>query len=286
MYKEFYGLRENPFNLTPDPDFLYLGKVHKKAMAYLTYGLEARKGFIQFTGEIGSGKTTLLKTLLMKNRSKIKSASIVNTKATFEELFRMILYQFSVIELEEVYSKEVLLSKFYDYLVEQAKQNYPVVIIFDEAQNIEMSVLEEIRMLSNLETEKQTLVQMIFVGQPELRETFLLPKFKQLKQRISVAYHIYPLSKDDTGAYINHRLKIAGAKNGSIFTQCACDEVYSYSNGIPRLINTACDATLLAGYVDERKTLDEKFVKEVIGELIEDMGCNTKQDESLSLITT
>jgi putative secretion ATPase (PEP-CTERM system associated) len=285
MYKEFFGLRENPFNLTPDPDFLYLGKVHRKAMAYLTYGLEARKGFIQFTGEIGSGKTTLLKTLLMKNRSKIKSAFIVNTKATFEQLFRMILYQLSVIELEEVYSKEVLLSKFYDYLVEQAKQNYPVVIIFDEAQNIEMSVLEEIRMLSNLETEKQTLVQMIFVGQPELRETLLLPKFKQLKQRISVAYHIYPLSKDDTGAYINHRLKIAGANNGSIFTQCACDEVYSYSTGVPRLINTACDATLLAGYVEERKILDEKFVKEVIGELIEDMGGNTKQDKSISLIT-
>ncbi len=285
MYKEFCGLRENPFNLTPDPDFLYLGKVHRKAMAYLTYGLEARKGFIQFTGEIGSGKTTLLKTLLMKNRSKIRSAFIVNTKATFEQLFRMILYQFGVIELEAMYSKEVLLSKFADYLVEQAKQNYPVVIIFDEAQNIEMSVLEEIRMLSNLETEKQTLVQMIFVGQPELRETFLLPKFKQLKQRISVAYHIYPLSKDDTWAYINHRLKIAGAKSGSIFTQCACDEVYSYSNGVPRLINTACDATLLAGYVDEKKTLDEKFVKEVIGELIEDMGGNTKQDESIALIT-
>ena len=285
MYKEFYGLSENPFNLTPDPDFLYLGKVHKKAMAYLTYGLEARKGFIQFTGEIGSGKTTLLKTLLMRNRNKIKSAFIVNPKATFEQLFRMILHQFSVIELEEVYSKEVLLSKFYDYLVEQAKQNYPVVIILDEAQNIEMSVLEEIRMLSNLETEKQTLVQMIFVGQPELRGTFLLPKFKQLKQRISVAYHIYPLSKDDTGAYINHRLKIAGAKYGSIFTQCACDEVYSYSNGVPRLINTACDATLLAGYVEERKTLDEEFVKEVIGELIEDMGGITKQDEYISLIT-
>ncbi len=286
MYKEFFGLRENPFNLTPDPDFLYLGKVHRKAMAYLTYGLEARKGFIQFTGEIGSGKTTLLKTLLMRNRSKIRSAFIVNTKATFEQLFRMILYQFSVIELEAMYSKEVLLSKFSDYLVEQAKQNYPVVIIFDEAQNIEMSVLEEIRMLSNLETEKQTLVQMIFVGQPELRETFLLPKFKQLKQRISVAYHIYPLSKEDTGAYINHRLKIAGAENGSIFTQCACDEVYAYSNGVPRLINTACDATLLAGYVDERKTLDEKFVKEVIGELIEDMGGNARQDKSISLITT
>jgi general secretion pathway protein A len=272
MYKQFYGLKENPFNLTPDPDFLYLGKVHQKALAYLTYGLEARKGFIQLTGEIGSGKTTLLKTLLMRNRNKIKSSFIVNPKATFEQLFRMILYQFSVIELEAEYSKDVLLNKFYNYLVEQSKLNCPVVIIFDEAQNIEISVLEEIRMLSNLETEKQKLVQIIFVGQPELRETFLLPKFKQLKQRISVAFHINPLSKDDAEAYINHRLKIAGANNGSIFTKRACDEVYSYSNGIPRLINVACDATLLAGYVEEKRILDENVVKEVINELIEDLG--------------
>lgn len=282
MYKKFYGLRENPFNLTPDPDFLYLSKVHQKAMAYLTYGLESGKGFVQLTGDIGSGKTTLLKTLLMRNRNKIKSAFIVNPRASFEQLFRMILYQFSVIELESEYPKDVLLGKFYDYLTEQSKQNCPVAIIFDEAQNIDTSVLEEIRMLSNLETEKIKLLQMIFVGQPELREIFLLPKFRQLKQRISVAYHITPLGREDTEAYINHRLKVAGADDRSIFTRCACDEIYSYSNGVPRLINIACDATLLAGYVEEKKVLDENIVKEVINELIEDLGYNTKQDEYLS----
>jgi general secretion pathway protein A len=282
MYKKFYGLRENPFNLTPDPDFLYLSKVHQKAMAYLTYGLESGKGFVQLTGDIGSGKTTLLKTLLMRNRNKIKSAFIVNPKASFEQLFRMILYQFSVIELESEYPKDVLLGKFYDYLTEQSKQNCPVAIIFDEAQNIDTSVLEEIRMLSNLETEKIKLLQMIFVGQPELREIFLLPKFRQLKQRISVAYHINPLGREDTEAYINHRLKVAGAGDRSIFTRCACDEIYAYSNGVPRLINIACDATLLAGYVEEKKVLDEIIVKEVINELIEDLGYNTKQDEFLS----
>ncbi|MEK6765747.1 MAG: AAA family ATPase [Planctomycetota bacterium] len=282
MYKKFYGLRENPFNLTPDPDFLYLSKVHQKAMAYLTYGLESGKGFVQLTGDIGSGKTTLLKTLLMRNRNKIKSAFIVNPRASFEQLFRMILYQFSVIELESEYPKDVLLGKFYDYLTEQSKQNCPVAIIFDEAQNIDTTVLEEIRMLSNLETEKIKLLQMIFVGQPELREIFLLPKFRQLKQRISVAYHITPLGREDTEAYINHRLKVAGADDRSIFTRCACDEIYSYSNGVPRLINIACDATLLAGYVEEKKVLDENIVKEVINELIEDLGYNTKQDEYLS----
>lgn len=285
MYKKFYGLKENPFNLTPDPDFVFLGRIHKKALAYLTYGLDAGKGFVQLTGEIGSGKTTLLKTLLMNNRNKIKSAFIVNPKATFEQLFRMILYQFSIIELESAYSKEVLLSKFHSFLIEQAKQNCPVVIIFDEAQNLDKSVLEEIRMLSNLETGKQKLVQMIFVGQPELREIFLLPELKQLKQRISVAFHVSPLDRDDTTAYINHRMEIAGSENGSIFTQCACEEVYTYSSGIPRLINIACDAALLAGYVEERKIIDEKIIKEVINELIEDLGNNTKQGEVTSAAT-
>ncbi len=282
MYKTYYDLKENPFSLTPDPDFLYLGKVHQKALAYLTYGLEARKGFVQLTGEIGSGKTTLLKTLLKRNRNKVKSAFIVNPKATFEQLFRMILHQFSVIELEADYPKDVLLGKFYNFLMEQSKQNCPVVVIFDEAQNIDISVLEEIRMLSNLETEKITLLQMVFVGQPELRDILLLPKFKQLKQRISVAYHIVPLGRDDTEAYINHRLNVAGAHDRTIFTKCACDEIYSYSRGVPRLINVICDATLLAGFVDEKEVLDEGIVKEVIHELVEDLGHNTKQNEYLS----
>ncbi len=282
MYKKFYGLKENPFSMTPDPDFLYLGKIHKKALAYLTYGLEAKKGFVQLTGEIGSGKTTLLKTLLMRNKNKIKSAFIVNPKATFEQLFRMILHQFSVIGLESNYTKDVLLGKFYNFLMDQLKQNCPVVVIFDEAQNLDVSVLEEIRMLSNLETEKKTLLQMVFVGQPELRDTFLLPKFKQLKQRISVAYHIVPLGRDDTEAYINHRLKVAGAHDRTIFTKCASEEIYSYSKGVPRLINVVCDATLLAGYVDEKDVLDGNVVKEVLRELIEDLGHNVKQDEYLS----
>lgn len=270
MYEEFYGLRETPFNLTPDPDFLYLSKSHQKAMAYLKYGLETKKGIIQLTGEIGTGKTTILKSILVKNRNKIKSAFIVNPKATFEQLFRMILHQLSIIELEANDSKDVLLNKFHNYLKAQAKQNCPVVVVFDEAQNIGIPVLEELRMLSNLETEKQKLVQIVFVGQPELREIFLLPKFRQLKQRISVACHLGPLSREDTENYINHRLKVAGANGTPMFTGHACDAIYLYSNGVPRLINIACDATLLAGYVEEIKELDESIVKEVISGLMED----------------
>ncbi|MGR3317144.1 MAG: ExeA family protein [Candidatus Anammoxibacter sp.] len=268
MYKEFYSLKENPFNLTPDPDFLYLSNMHKKAIAHITYGLETRKGIVQVTGEVGSGKTTILKSVMSKNINKIRSAYIVDPKVTFEQLFRMILRQFSIIELESNDSKDVLLSKFYDYLKEQLKQNYLVVVVVDEAQNIDKFALEELRMLSNLETEKEKLVQIVFVGQPELRDIFSLQRFRQLKQRISVVCHLTALNREDTEAYINHRLNVAGSNGSQLFTQCACNEIYDYSNGIPRLINIACDAALLSGYVEEKKTIDEHLVKEVISELM------------------
>jgi general secretion pathway protein A len=214
MYKEFYNLQENPFNLTPDPDFLFFSKAHQKAMAYLTYGLETRKGIIQLTGEIGSGKTTILRSILVKKKNKLKSSFIVNPHATFEQLLRMTLHELSVIDAEVKDPKDVLLHKFHNYLKEQLKQNLPVVLVFDEAQNIEVPVLEELRMLPNLETEKQKLVQIVFVGQPELREIFSLPNLRQLKQRIAVACHLTALNREDTEGYINHRLKVAGA-NGS-----------------------------------------------------------------------
>ena len=264
MYKDFFGLNENPFNLTPDPDFLFLSKEHKKAMAYLTYGLESKKGIVQLTGEIGSGKTTILRSIIQKNKNKIKCAYILNPKATFEQLFRTILNQFSVIDLDSVDTIDVLFAKFEKYLYEQLKLQFPVLIVIDEAQNIELPVLEEIRMLSNFETEKEKLVQIVFVGQPELREIFALQKFKQLKQRISVACHLTALRQPDISEYIRHRLNVAGADNPEIFTPEACNELYAYTNGIPRLINVVCDAAMLAGYVEERKVLDKHIVRNVI----------------------
>ncbi len=271
MYKEFYKLQENPFDLTPDPAFLYFSKAHQKAMAYLTYGLETRKGIIQLTGEIGSGKTTILRAILAKKKNKLKSSFIVNPHATFEQLLRMILHQLSVIDAEVKDTKDVLLSKFHNYLKDQMKQDFPVVLIFDEAQNIEVPVLEELRMLSNLETVKQKLVQIVFVGQPELREIFSLPGLRQLKQRIAVACHLTALSREDVEEYINHRLRVAGANGSPVFTHQACDEIYTYSHGIPRLINTVCDAALLAGYVEEKKTMDEEILIDVISGLEEDL---------------
>ena len=269
MYKNFYGLKENPFNLTPDPDFLYLSKEHQKAMAYLTYGLETKKGIIQLTGEIGSGKTTILKSILNKNVGKVKSAYILNPKATFEQILRIILSQFSIVEPDSNDPKDLLLNKFENFLIEQHKQHFPVIIIIDEAQNIEMPVLEELRMLSNIETEKEKLVQIVFVGQPELRKIFSLQGFKQLRQRISVACHLTTLGRDDTEAYITHRLNVAGYNGTSMFDKSAINEIYSYSKGIPRLINIACDASMLAGYVEEKKILDEEIVKGVLNGLME-----------------
>lgn len=271
MYKQFYGLKEQPFKLTPDPEFLYLSPVHKKALLYLTYGLETKKGFIQLTGEIGSGKTTIIRSLLKNLHKEVKTAYVVNPKLTFDELFRTVLSQLSVVTPDSAESKDRLLGKFLDYLTCQAKKGCPVVIILDEAQNIDPSVLEEIRLLSNLETDKEKLLQIVFVGQPELKDIFSRPELKQLKQRISTAVHIEPLNRTEMERYINHRMNVAGANSGINFEKKAYDEIYLYSNGIPRLINIACDATLLAGYVQEKKIFDGAMVKEVISELTADV---------------
>ncbi|HHT9125428.1 MAG TPA: ExeA family protein [Candidatus Brocadiia bacterium] len=279
MYTQFYGFKEYPFKLTPDPDFLYLSPVHKKALLYLTYGLETKKGFIQLTGEVGSGKTTIIRSLLKNLHKEVKTAYIVNPKLTFDELFRTILSQFSIIASDSAESKDRLLDKFYQYLIGQAKNECPVVIILDEAQDIEPSVLEEIRLLSNLETDKEKLVQIIFVGQPELRHIFSRPELRQLKQRISLAVHIEPLTRTEIERYINHRLTVASANGSVVFEKRACDEIYQYSKGIPRLINIACDATLLAGYVKEKKVLDGATAKEAILEL-------TTNDEKQATVHT
>lgn len=270
MYKQFYGLKEHPFKLTPDPDFLYPSPVHKKALLYLTYGLETKKGFTRLTGEVGSGKTTVIRSMLKNLHKEVKAAYIVNPKLSFLELFRTILSQLSVTTPDSQETKDVMLDKFYKYLTTQAKEGNPVVIIIDEAQNMELTLLEEIRLLSNFETEKEKLLQIIFVGQPELRDIFALPELRQLKQRISTSVHIEPLDRVETGRYINHRMMVAGASSSEIFGKKACDKIYQYSKGIPRLINIACDAALVAGYIKGKETLDGAIAKEAILELTAD----------------
>lgn len=272
MYESFYGLTEKPFSLTPDPDFLFMSGSHKKALAYLKYGIETKEGFIQLSGEIGSGKTTLLRSLLRGLDRDIKSVYIVNPRGTFRQILRTVLDQLNVVPFRLEYSKERLLDKFYEFLKEQETLNHPIVLIFDEAQNLDVMTLEELRMLSNYESDKEKLIQIILVGQPELREKLDRPELAQLRQRISVRCHLGPLTKEETSQYIQHRLSVAGSNGTVRFSPEACELVQQFSRGIPRLINVACNSILLAGYVEEKKVLSEELTRRVLSELQSDDG--------------
>jgi len=270
MYEKFYGFTEKPFNLTPDPDFFFLSSVHKRALDHLVYGLESGMGFIQVTGEIGSGKTTLIKCLLRQLSREVKVAYVIHSKGTFVQILRMILEDLEVVTADQKLGKEALLSRLRDYLAEQARYHNSVVVIIDEAQNLQLEVLEELRMLSNFETAKAKLLQIALVGQPELRDLLRRPELEQLRQRITVRFHIYPLSEQETRSYIRHRLNVAGSNGAVRFTAAASRVVHRYSGGLPRLINVACDATLLAGFVEERRVFNEQFVRDALRELADE----------------
>lgn len=279
MYKNFYGFKEAPFALTPDPDFLFLSTTHRQALAYLNYGLVEKKGFIQITGEVGTGKTTLIRKLLREVKHNTKTAYIINPSAEFEPLLHNILSDLEVERWEPNLTKPQMLMLFNDFLVEQRQQGNSVAVILDEAQNLDISTLEEIRLLSNFETDKEKLLQIIMVGQPELSAKLNFPALRQLRQRIAVRFHLRPLNLAETVQYIFHRLQVAGDGNSVRFTESACKCIYEYSNGIPRLINIACDAVLLTGYVEEIRTFDESIVKGVIAELLEPVSASNSAEE-------
>jgi general secretion pathway protein A len=260
MYIDFFGLHEKPFNITPDPSFLYLSKKHQEALAHLTYGIKERKGFITITGEIGAGKTTLCRTLLNRIRKDVRTAYILNSNITSDmQLLRMIIDDFGIKPSGK--NKVALLKAMNEFLIEQTMIGNNVVIIIDEAQNLRPRVLEQIRMLSNLETDKEKLLQIIFVGQPELKDILNSPELVQLNQRITVRCHISALGREDVVNYINHRLCVAGANGAAIFSPQAVDEVYNFSGGIPRLINIICDRALLLAFVLEQKDITDEMIK-------------------------
>ena len=267
MYRQFFGLKEKPFNITSDPNFLYLSRVHKEAFAHLIYGIKERKGFLEITGEIGAGKTTLCRALLNHLDANTKSAFIFNSTLPEMQLFQTILEDFGVCVGRR--TKSSMLRLFNNFLLEELSKNNNVVLIIDEAQNLKPQVLEELRLLSNLETEKEKLFQMILVGQPELRDKLKSPNLKQLRQRIGVRFHLTPLSSCEIGEYIYHRLKVAGSNGDISFSEDSLDVIYKYSGGIPRLINTVCDKALLSAYVAETKYIDsaiiDKCTKEIDG---------------------
>ena len=265
MYERFYQLRERPFALSPDPEYLYPSRVHQEALDYLRYGLESLAGFLVITGEIGSGKTTLLQTVLCNLDSHTTVARVVNTMLEPRELLETIMLDFGL----EVSgrSKPVLLRDLAQFLVDQRLAGRMVLVVIDEAQNLSLAALEELRMLSNLETEKSKLLQVVLVGQPTLREKLGAPELEQLRQRITVSYHLAPLDADDTHKYINHRLRRAAVGAPLEFPREATGLIHTRSRGVPRIVNIICDAALVFGYAEERRQIDRGLIDEVLAEL-------------------
>ena len=262
MYESFYGLKEKPFNLNPDPDYLYMSPGHENAYSHLEYAIQESKGFVVVTGEVGSGKTTLINYLLRKIPQTIHVGIINNTFVQPQELLRMICHEFDL-QYEDS-EKTALLTRFYNYLLEQYAKRERVILIIDEAQNLPERSLEEIRMLSNLESEKHHLIQMILVGQPQLKEKLQRKRLEQFVQRVTVYCHLDALDKEQVEGYIHHRLTVAGAQNLDIFDPEAIKAIYKHSLGIPRLINTICDAAFVYGYADDVKVIGNDLIEAVV----------------------
>jgi general secretion pathway protein A len=265
MYEKFYNFTEKPFNTTPDSKFFFPSSKHSEALNSLIYAINERKGFVVITGEIGAGKTTICRTLLNKLNVNTKIATIINTHLTPKDLIAAILDEFDVEYTSG--NKQKLLKALNQFLIQQLAADMNVVLIIDEAQNLTPAALEEVRMLSNLETEKEKLIQIILLGQPQLRAKLDNPKLEQFRQRIAVYYHLNALNKEETQSYILHRLSLVSSNgNGNIFTPEAIEMVYEHSRGIPRLINLTCDSALLSGYVYGSPVINSKVMGEVIKE--------------------
>lgn len=268
MYLNFFGLTEQPFQLTPDSHFLYLSGGHMRAKAYMDYTVWKRDGFVVITGEIGAGKTTLIHKLLSEVEGDVKLIRIFQTQLNEVEFLQAMLIElgFESGHLKD-HGKVELLSLLNTYLLDSYSQGKHVVLIVDEAQNLSPKVLEEIRMLSGLESEKEKILNIILVGQPELNDTLSRPDMEQLVQRIRLRFHVGALSQDETWEYIVHRLTVAGCTEGDIFDKDVLSLIYKYTGGIPRKINILCDTALICAFADSVKRVDETVMKEAINEL-------------------
>lgn len=265
MYNQFYGFTEAPFNISPDPKFLFFSEKHREAFNHLVFGIKERKGFIQITGEVGSGKTTICRALLDQLGPQYKTALILNPSMTELELLKSILMEFGL--STQGNDRLDYLETLNQFLLEQAAHHYDVVLFIDEAQNLSFELLEQIRLLSNLETDKGKLLQIVLLGQPELRDKLNDHRLRQLRQRITVRYHLNPLSRRETEYYIRHRILVSGGNGSPDFARLALWKIYNYSNGIPRLINAVCDKTLLCGFVTNTDHFKLGHVRRAIREL-------------------
>ena len=264
-YNPYYGFKENPFNQTPDSSFFYPSEGHKTALDALTYAVKQRKGFVVITGEVGSGKTTVARTLMRNLDFSVQSALIINTHLSPKGVLTMILEDLGVAYKEG--SKDKLLVQLNEYLIQQMRQDRNVVLLIDEAQNLSPACLEEVRMLSNLETEKEKLIQIVLIGQPELAKKLELPQLRQLKQRIAIHFNLKALDRQDVEKYIVHRLdtaKLNGQDYTNLFDRDAIDLISEQSGGVPRVINNICDHSLLAGFVTNAKTINLALAREAV----------------------
>jgi len=262
MYKKFFGLKENPFNVNPDPRYLFLTHHTQEALACLTYGIETRKGFILLTGEVGTGKTTLINKLLeWLHKERVSTAFVFNPRLSVMQFFEFMMADFGI-PCESLQKGQILL-KLNQWLLERYQAGERAVLIVDEAQNLSPQMLEEIRLLTNLETSTEKLLQIVLSGQPELDQKLSQPQLRQLRQRITLRAKTRPLTIEETQGYIHERLRIAGAENTEIFSPEAIATVHRYARGIPRVTNLLCEHALVSSYVDQLNPVPSETVEEV-----------------------
>jgi general secretion pathway protein A len=265
VYLDFYGLTESPFDITPNPRFLFYSAKHREAYNHLLYGIRERKGFVQLTGEVGAGKTTLCRAMLGHLEQGFATALILNPVMSPDEMMKAIGLEFGL-PVNGLDRLEIL-SVLNHFLLQQLQDGKESVLIIDEAQDLTDELLEQVRLLSNLETENRKLLQIVLLGQPELKERLNAYRLRQLRQRITVRYHLPPLTRHEVNEYVTHRLHVSGGNGTPSFTRFALWRVYQYSKGIPRLINALCDKALLAGFVQQKKQIDFGMVGRAIREL-------------------
>jgi general secretion pathway protein A len=265
VYLEYFGLRQAPFDITPNPRFLFHSAKHREAFNHLLYGIRERKGFVQLTGEVGAGKTTLCRALLEQLDSHYATALILNPVMSGDELMKAIATEYGL----DVKGKDRLetVAAISDYLLKQTLAGKETVLIVDEAQNLTEDLLEQVRLISNIETDDRKLLQIVLMGQPELRDRLNSPRLRQLRQRITVRYHLRALTRAEVGQYIHHRLALAGSRGMPAFSLPAVWRVFRYSRGIPRLVNAVCDKALLAGFVERSDRINYRMVGRAIREL-------------------
>src|SRR5262245_50931662 len=272
MYKEFFGLRANPFNVNPDPRYLFLTRHTEEALACLTYGIQSRKGFVLLTGEVGTGKTTLINKLLEWLRlQQVATAFVFNSRMNVPQFLDYMMADFGI--TCESRSKSQILQRLYNWLLDRYRAGETAVLIVDEAQNLTDEVLEEIRMLTNLETFTEKLLQIVLVGQPELETKLKQPQLRQLRQRLTLRAKTHPLTLEETKAYVQQRLRIAGSDGRQIFDTEALVSIHKYTSGIPRVVNLLCAHCLVSAFVDQKSTIGMDVVDAVAKDF--DLSDNT-----------